>query len=135
MTTHRYHPDGTTPEPHQVFVFGSNLSGLHGGGAARAAFDHYGAAWGVGEGRTGNSYALPTVAKNVAGPLPLTAIAVSVGLFIAYAGNNPDTEFFVTRVGCGLAGHRDEDIAPMFKNAPANCILPEPWRNHLEGAP
>lgn len=133
MNTHRYHLDGVAPAPHQVFVFGSNLSGIHGGGAARAAHDHYGAMWGVAEGLTGDSYALPTVQKNIAGPLTLDEIEGYVRNFLSFAHANPTVEFFVTRVGCGLAGHKDQDIAPMFADAPDNCVLPEPWREILEG--
>lgn len=124
---------GAAPKPHQVFVFGSNLSGLHGGGAARAALELYGAEWGAAEGHFGRSYALPTVKEEIAGPLPVLTIAKHVGRFLHYAESNPSIEFFVTRIGCGLAGHKDQDIAPMFADAPANCILPEPWRHFTGG--
>ena len=127
-----YHPDGSAPKPGQVFVFGSNLSGIHGGGAAKAAHEMYGAEWGVGEGPTGNSYALPTVQKNIAGPLTRDQITQAVGRFLAHASAEPAIRFFVTRVGCGLAGHKDEDIAPMFASAPENCSLPETWARILK---
>lgn len=127
-----YHADGSKPTPGQVFVFGSNLSGYHGGGAARAAHEHYGAEWGVAEGMTGQSYALPTVKENIAGPLSLDAIRLGVSKFLAHASANPETEFLVTRVGCVLAGHKDADIAPMFSSAPDNCSLPDTWREILE---
>ncbi len=127
-----YHKDGSAPAPGQIFVFGSNQSGIHGAGAARAAHQHYGAAWGVGEGLTGGSYALPTVRENIAGPLPLADINVAVERFLTYANHNPESRFLVTRVGCVLAGYSDEEIAPMFADAPANCSLPDTWKHHLE---
>jgi hypothetical protein len=124
----QYHIDGSGPEAGQVFVFGSNLSGLHGAGAARAAHQRYGAVLGVGEGPTGQSYALPTVRKNITGPLPLPEIQAAVERFLTYAHHNPELSFLVTRVGCVLAGYSDADIAPMFRDAPMNCSLPETWR-------
>ena len=129
--TRTYHPDGIQPQPGQVFVFGSNLSGHHGGGAARAAHQNYGAEWGVAEGRTGRCYAIPTVNVQISGPRPLESIAHSVRNFLSYAEWDSKEQFFVTRIGCGLAGHKDADIAPMFANAPANCSLPDTWRDLL----
>lgn len=127
--TRKYHPDGSPPAPGAIFVFGSNLSGIHGGGAARAAHELYGAQWGYSAGMTGQSYAIPTVKHNIAGPLPIESIAGQVDLFLAFARwHLKDMQFHVTRIGCGLAGHKDEDIAPLFINAPENCSLPEPWR-------
>lgn len=123
----RYHQDGTLPDYPAIFVFGSNLAGVHGAGAAKAAEDHFGAERGVGEGRTGKAYAIPT--KSTLGRVrPLREIEESVDLFLAYALRHPELQFFVTRVGCGLAGFSDEQIAPMFKGAPDNCSLPEQWR-------
>ncbi len=130
----RYHADGSAPQPGQIFVFGSNLSGIHGGGAARAAHNLYGAEWGVAEGPTGQSYAIPTVKERIAGPLSLDAIRLGVSKFLAHASENPDTDFLVTRVGCVLAGHSDKDIAPMFSSAPDNCSLPDTWREILTPA-
>lgn len=127
-----YHHDGSAPEPGQVFVFGSNLSGIHGGGAARAAHQLYGAEWGVAQGCTGRCYAIPTVKAQIAGPLSLDAISMYVEKFLFHANTHPEDRFFVTRIGCGLAGHKDEDIAPMFRDAPLNCSLPEPWRKFTE---
>lgn len=129
-----YHQDGTSPSADQIFVFGSNLSGYHGGGAARAAHQQYGAKWGVAEGLTGRCYAIPTVKIGIAGPLTLVEIARSVERFLHHAATRPDDLFFVTRVGCGLAGHEDADIAPMFRDAALNCSLPEPWRKLLDVA-
>ena len=130
----RTHADGSKPRPDQVFVFGSNLSGIHGGGAARAAHQLYGAEWGFAEGRTGRCYAIPTVQERIAGPLALDAISTSVARFIEHAAANPETLFFVTRIGCGLAGHKDADVAPMFAAAPANCSLPDTWAEFTESA-
>jgi hypothetical protein len=130
----KYHQDGSQPKPGQVFVFGSNLSGIHGAGAARAAHQRYGAVWGVAEGRTGQCYAIPTVRENIAGPLSLDAIRVSVSAFLHHAATHPEDEFFVTRIGCGLAGHKDADVAPMFAEAPANCSLPDTWKPFVESS-
>ncbi len=136
MSARAFHADGSAPRPGQVFVFGSNLSGIHGGGAARAAHQLYGAEWGVAEGRTGQSYAIPTVKEKIAGPLPLERIKEGVDRFLAHAAQHPGAEFLVTRVGCVLAGHSDAAIAPMFAAAPANCSLPATWREYLsEGKP
>ena len=132
VATRKYHADGSAPPAGSVFVFGSNLSGIHGGGAARFAHDHCGAEWGVGQGRTGQAYALPTVREHIAGPLPLPLIAEAVGRFLHYAATHPEESFFVTRVGCGLAGYRDSDIAPLLRDAPANCSLPQPWQALIE---
>lgn len=131
MQQRQWHEDGSAPSAGQVFVFGSNLSGIHGGGAARAAHQHYGAEWGVAEGLTGDSYALPTVQRGIAGLLSLAEISAAVDRFVAFAQRNPETQFFVTRVGCVLAGHRDSDIAPMFAGAPLNCSLPQPWAQFI----
>ena len=118
----------------KVFVFGSNLAGIHGGGAARVAHKQHGAEWGVGEGRTGDSYALPTKETDVYTSRSLVDVAGSVESFMEYAVANPDLEFQVTRIGCGLAGFTDEDIAPMFKHAPSNCLFDsawQPWLNNV----
>lgn len=132
MAQRQWHEDGAAPAAGQVFVFGSNLSGRHAGGAARAAAEQYGAEEGVGEGLTGDSYALPTVQAEMAGPLALDEIAAAIGRFIAFAQANSNTRFMVTRVGCGIAGFTDEQIAPLFADAPANCSLPRPWAKFIE---
>lgn len=127
-----FHVDGTLPVQPSIFVFGSNLSGYHGGGAARAANEQFGAKFGVGIGITGSSYAIPTKDRRVE-TMPLDAISAHVEEFLRYADAHPATTFFVTRIGCGLAGYSDGDIAPMFNNAPLNCNLPEAWRPWVEG--
>lgn len=110
-----------------VFVFGSNLAGRHGKGAALVARQEYGAEYGVGVGRTGNAYAIPTKDENLR-TLPLDVIQKHVEDFLTYATERADEWFYVTRVGCGLAGYQDIDIKPFFLNAPSNCTLPEGWR-------
>lgn len=132
LSRRHFHRDGTSPPTDHVFVFGSNLSGIHGAGAARAAHQHYGAQWGIARGRTGQSYALPTVRERIAGPLSLEAIQREVEIFLHHAATHPEDRFFVTRVGCVLAGHSDNDIAPMFRDAPMNCSLPDTWANYLK---
>lgn len=128
-----FHRDGSAPPAGSLFVFGSNLSGYHGGGAARAAHQLYGAKWGVAEGVTGRCYAIPTVQHGIVGPLSLAEISQAVERFIAHVQRNPESQFFVTRIGCGLAGHKDADIAPMFSAAPPNCSLPDAWAQHIQG--
>lgn len=109
-----------------VFVFGSNLAGRHGKGAALYAREHHGAIYGVGSGRQGNSYAIPTKDRWLE-TLPLNVIRIYVNTFITYAMLFQELTFNVTRVGCGLAGYTDEEIGPMFHDAPKNCNLPEEW--------
>lgn len=113
----------------QVFVFGSNLAGRHGKGAAADARDYHGAVYGVGVGPTGQAYAIPTKDENL-GVLPLSVIAQHIRDFISYAKMHPELTFKITRVGCGYAGYTSGDIAPMFRGAPANCLLPDWWRCH-----
>jgi hypothetical protein len=115
------------PGPGRIFVFGSNRAGIHGAGAAMTAHKLYGALWGLGEGFAGNSYALPTKDEHIE-TLPLDAVAEHVARFIEVATCRPDLYFFVTRIGCGLAGFTDEQITPLFRDAPMNCELPEGWR-------
>lgn len=110
-----------------IFVFGSNLAGQHGAGAALFARKCHGAVYGVGCGRTGDAYAIPTKDENLK-TLPLIVIRTEVEYFKLYARENPNLTFNVTRIGCGLAGYKDEDIAPMFKNSPDNCLLPSEWK-------
>ena len=111
----------------RIFVFGSNLAGRHGKGAALYARTHYGAEYGVGRGKTGCSYAIPTKDEQLR-VLPLSLIQQYVEHFIEYANQHQEHTFQVTRIGCGLAGYQDHQIAPMFKGAPSNCDLPEEWK-------
>jgi hypothetical protein len=112
-----------------IFVFGSNLAGRHGKGAALEARLKHGAIYGQGVGWQGNSYAIPTKDHRLK-PLPLELINHYVISFIVFAIVRDDSTFNVTRIGCGLAGYTDSQIAPMFKGAPINCNLPDGWRNY-----
>lgn len=133
----KFHKDGTLPENGETFVFGSNNLGLHDGGAAKVAVERFGASRheGVGmsvDNHTGaSSYAIPTCDGKLGLALPLDTIAEEVHLFIQAAVNHPAKEFFVTRIGCGIAGFEDSDIAPMFTGAPDNCNFAEQWRMYL----
>lgn len=119
-----------SPVQRPIFVFGSNLAGRHGKGAALHARREHGAVRGVGVGRTGNAYAIPTKDAALC-TLPLSEIMSYVLEFLRYAKAHPDLRFEVTRIGCGLAGYTDAQMAPMFADAPANCDLPHGWRSSL----
>lgn len=111
----------------EIFVFGSNLAGIHGAGSAKCAFKEHQARYGVGYGPTGNAFAIPTK-DHFLNVLPLSVINNYVNGFINYANLHPEFIFKVVRIGCGLAGYKDSEIAPMFKAAPSNCLLPSGWR-------
>lgn len=115
-------------EPGQIFVFGSNLQGAHAGGAARIAAERFGAIWGQGVGLQGQSYAIPTMQG------PASSIKPYVDEFIDFADSHPEYEFLVTRIGCGIAGFRDEQIAPLFKAALkiTNIRLPKTFLDILD---
>jgi len=98
-------------EPNEIFVFGSNLQGYHGAGAARMALDKFGAVWGQGVGLQGQSYAIPTMEGGV------ETIKPYVDEFIDFAKQHPEYQFLLTRVGCGIAGFTNEEIAPLFVEA------------------
>lgn len=118
-----------------IFVFGSNLAGRHGKGAALWARQHRGAIYGQGSGRQGNSYAIPTKDATLR-TLPLTTIAFPhVWSFIEYAKMHEGTSFQLTPIGCGLAGYTPAQIAPMFKDAPPNVILPDEFKAVLAHPP
>ena len=112
----------------EIFVFGSNLAGAHGGGAAYLACDRFGAIWGQGVGLQGQSYAIPTMQG---GP---ETIQPYVDEFIEFARSHPELKFLVTLIGCGIAGFRVEQIAPLFRNAidVENIILPRAFVLALE---
>lgn len=117
-----YTPENITSlGPDEIFVFGSNLRGLHGGGAARVAMQRFGAVWGQGVGLQGQSYAIPTMQGGV------ETIKPYVDEFINLAREWDQTTFWVTRIGCGIAGFTDEEIAPLFDEAIDlyNVRLPE----------
>ena len=104
----------------EIFVFGSNIQGSHGGGAAWYAYKTFGAEWGVGEGLTGRTYALPTMEG-------VSSLKHAVEHFIACAKQHPELTFLVTAVGCGIAGYTPQEVAPLFKDALAleNVYLPQ----------
>jgi len=109
-----------------IFVFGSNLKGIHGKGAALTARQNYGAKIGVAEGLHGWSYALPTK-DSPQEIMHLSEVRIYVGRFVQEARNHPELNFKVTQVGCNLAGHTKEDIAPMFLGSPRNCFFDTAW--------
>ena len=114
-----------------IYVFGSNLSGRHGRGTALRAREYYGAVSGKGVGLQGASYAIPTKDHALRG-LPLEQIAHYVTRFIEFAREHTEMTFQVTRVGCGMAGYSDKQMAPLFTGAPKNCQLPEEWKPFLQ---
>lgn len=114
----------------EIFVFGSNLAGRHGKGAAYFALMNYGAIYGNGVGIQGSAYAIPTKDWNIR-PLSLPTIELYVSNFMQFARDNPQYNFKVTRIGCGLAGYSNECIAPMFKASPNNCIFSSQWEEIL----
>ena len=112
----------------EVFVFGSNLEGMHGGGAAFVAWKKFAAIMGCGVGLRGQSYAIPTMQGGV------ETIKPYVDAFIAFATAHPELFFYVTRIGCGIAGFRDKEIAPLFAEAMdvTNICLPESFVKALK---
>ncbi|SEV82830.1 MULTISPECIES: hypothetical protein [unclassified Prevotella] len=124
MEQQRVTPEGITHlEKNEIFVFGSNLEGAHGGGAALMAYRKFGAVWGQGVGLQGQSYGIPTMQGSV------ETIRPYVDEFIDFARQHPELTFLVTRVGCGIAGFLDEEIAPLFAEAHKveNIVLPLGW--------
>ena len=122
MYSREYTPDRISElKPNEIFVFGSNLAGSHGGGAARLAYEQFGAVWGQGVGLQGQSYAIPTMQGGV------ETIKPYVDDFIKFALSHPELIFYVTQIGCGIAGFKVAEIAPLFQNAVdvANIILPK----------
>jgi hypothetical protein len=115
-------------DKNEVFVFGSNLAGIHGAGAAKLAHTKFGAIYGKGNGIQGQSYAIPT--KDFAiETLEYTNIEKYTQDFITFARENPKKTFLVTLIGCGLAGYNPRDIAPLFNSVPLNVILPKEFAN------
>ena len=120
----------TELKANEIFVFGSNLAGMHGGGAARIAMEQFGAVWGEGVGLQGQSYAIPTMQGGV------DTIKPYVDEFIAFAKIHPEYTFYVTRIGCGIAGFTDDQIAPLFEHAMdvQNILLPEEFAQIINDA-
>lgn len=112
--------------PKMIFTFGSNEAGIHGAGAALIAYQKHGARWGKCYGHYGDSFAIPTK-DDIIETLPISRIDDYVAGFLAYARGHRKLNFKVTRIGCGLAGFQDKDIAPLFLEAPKNCFFDEAW--------
>lgn len=129
MYNRRFTPEMITSlEKNEIFVFGSNLQGAHGGGAARVAVTRFGAIWGQGVGMQGQCYAIPTMHGGV------DAIRPYVDEFVAYASAHPEYLFLVTRIGCGIAGFSSHQVAPLFARALEleNVSLPKDFVDVLE---
>ena len=125
----RYTPERITElKANEVFVFGSNLNGFHAGGAARIAMEKFGAVWGKGVGLQGQSYAIPTMQGGG------ETIKPYVDEFVQFVKSHDELTFYVTRIGCGIAGFNDKDIAPLFADAlnMETVILPKPFVECIE---
>ena len=117
-------------QPNEIFVFGSNLSGHHGGGAALLAMNKWGAIWGQGVGLQGQTYGIPTMQGGV------ETIRPYVDEFIQFANKHPEMTFLVTEIGCGIAGFTPQEIAPLFAKATTteNIHLPQRfWKENVRG--
>lgn len=122
MYNREYTPEKITElKPNEIFVFGSNLAGAHGGGAARLAYNRFGAIWGQGVGLQGQTYAIPTMQGGV------ETIKPYVDEFIRFAKQHPEQKFMVTKIGCGIAGFKVDEIAPLFYHTIdcENIVLPK----------
>lgn len=113
-----------------IFVFGSNQRGAHAGGAAKDAVDHFGAVEGIPFGLRGRSFAIPTLDMDFH-QVPLDVLRTSVTLFLRFAKGRPDWLFYVTAIGTGIAGFTHAQIAPLFTDAPSNCLLPPEWADFI----
>jgi hypothetical protein len=122
-------------EENQIFVFGSNLAGRHGKGAAKTALT-WGAVWGQAAGLQGRTYGIPTKDRSVRRVLSIVEIKEWVDEFTKCAAQNPNLIFLVTEIGCGLAGYRPKDIAPLFKDCVhlENVHLPERFWHKLKSS-
>jgi len=112
-------------EPNQIFVFGSHQTGHHAGGAARTAVERFGAIIGQGEGLQGQSYAIPTMHGEI-------NFRQAIQTFVLFAGEHPELEFLLTKVGCGIAGFHELDVIAMFHESlpngwPTNIVPPDGW--------
>lgn len=123
------HEQNYTLHPDLIFVFGSNLAGRHGAGAALAALNFYGAVYGRGVGLNNSSYAIPTKDRNLI-ILPIKSIKFYVDQFVSFTETS-NRHFYVTPIGTGYARYKHSDIAPLFKNV-KNCWLPEVWKPYIE---
>ena len=107
--------------PNEIFVFGSNAEGMHHGGAARFAYENFGAVWGEGRGLHGQTYAIDTMSG-------FAELRDAVRDFVAFAAEHPELRFLVTEVGCGIAGYTPAQVGPLFTGSPGNVVLPESFR-------
>lgn len=114
----------TELQPDEVFVFGSNATGAHGGGAARIACDRFGAVWGKGHGHHGQTYAIDTMSG-------LGTLEREARTFIDYAAQHPELRFLLTPVGCGIAGYTPAQVAPFFTGLPSNVTVPQSFVTYL----
>lgn len=121
----------TKLEPNQIFVFGSNLAGRHGRGAALDALRKFGAKNGQGLGLMGQSYGIATKTGTLK-VMSLRQIETQIERFVKFAKDNPELEFLVTPIGCGLAGYKSKEIAPLFKEVPNNVSLPESFWKYIK---
>ncbi len=116
----------TSLAPGEIFVFGSNGGGAHGGGAARMAYDRFGAVWGQSEGLQGQSYGIDTMSG-------IGVLEEQTTRFLGFAQAHPELRFLVTEIGCGIAGFTPEEVAGFFAGAPENVVLPKRFRDVLAG--
>jgi hypothetical protein len=115
-------------EPHQVFIFGSNLAGRHAGGSAKQAREQFGAEEGIGEGMTNQCYAFPTLNADFSKRTE-SELRESVLRLCITAQDNPDKDFLLTKVGCGIAGYPEEYMKKLFVGMSENVILPDDWKS------
>lgn len=128
-------------EPNEVFVFGSNMNGNHAGGAAFVAQERFGAEWGCSEGLRGQSYAIPTLNRNME-KVTRKQLHVSFVIFIDCVIKHPEKVFYLTKIGCGIAGWNIYEVATIFFDAlflselegklPSNLILPKEFHLYPE---
>ncbi len=114
----------------RCLVFGSNCAGVHGAGAAKYAYEKKGAQWGKSYGQYGDSFAIPTKDRDIE-TLSLEVIEYFIHGFLAFAYTHPKLNFQVTAIGCGLAGYKHSEIAPLFSGAPLNCMFQSEWKPFL----
>lgn len=114
----------------EIFVYASNEAGIHSAGSAFTARAEYGASWGKGNGLSGKSYGIPTRDKYLH-VLPLPTIESYIQQFIQFATDNPQMKFCITPIGTGISGFTCAEIAPMFKDLPPNCRVPQHWREYV----
>lgn len=129
----RIHKDGDLPQYRNdiIFVTGSNKQGYHGAGAARAAYTLFGATYGVYRGLDNRTYHIPTKGYHLKEILPLSEIVTYIREFVLFTYQRPDLFFFITRVGCGFAGYKDSEIAPLFRGLNENVSIPEQWVKYI----